>query len=316
MLLSLLVFELILRTKIPNRLLPQPSPYYSEAVVLRDRTLAEFKRKHGEPELVVIGSSVAYTNVHCGLLGSTLGKRAFGLGLPGLAPGSVEQFWRNHWKQKVPSAKTVLLVLRARDVISDYVPLEDAKLMGSRIERGWIDIRQASILDRPWVPNLRLKDYYGAVSKSVSASRKPLIGQSFWNDEFGNQPQEGHLSATESERIARNPRYSSAATATLTTRSNWLDQVKRIRSEVNGRFIVVYSPDLGLAWESPQSATDWGRITTEALRKEGIETVSPTLDNQSFWMNIDNYGDVAHMHRDAAAAFTSELARDLAGLGL
>lgn len=308
---SLLILEAGLRTKLPNRLLPQPSPYYSEAVLLRDKTLSAFKKNVGEPEVVVIGSSVAYTNVNAEILGKGLGKRAFCLGLPALAPGSVLQYWQNHWKAMVPEARTVILVLRANDVLTSYDPKDDSKLMGSRIERGWTDPSEVSIVDRPGVPSLRIRDYYGALSKSISASRKPLVGTSFWNTDFGNQLQDGKMSSGEADGIRANPRYTSEALPELATKTNWLNILQNLKAQVNGRFLVVYSPDFGGAWPSPADAERWGAEICRSLNTVGIETVAPLLNDRTFNFTVTNYEDIAHLHQDAAAQFTEALVQEL-----
>lgn len=316
LLLSLGILECGLRTKLPNRLLPQPSPYYSEATLLRDRTLDAFKQKHGEPEVVVIGSSVAYTNVDAGKLGELIEKRAFGLGLPALAPGSVEQYWRNHWRPKVQSAKTVILVLRARDILPDYIPTNDAKLMGARIERGWIEPKDRSILDYPSFPNLRLKDYYGALSKSISAERKPLVGISFWNDEFGSQPQSGMLSEESVAKGKLGARYMDLGQDNPITRTNWLEIIQNIRDQVDGRFIVVYSQDFTGAWKSERSASQWRENILNRLQEAKIETIVPMSGQPEFWTNRTNYQDVAHLHKDGMARFTEALASELKKRGI
>jgi hypothetical protein len=313
---SLIFFELFLGTKLPNRLLPMPAPYYSEAVLLRDKTLDKFKMERGEPEVVVIGSSVAYTNVVVEKLGEELGKRAFGLGLPGIAPGSVEQFWRHHWSAKVPDAKTVLMVLRPRDIVSDYVPEEDAKLMGSRIERGWIKPAERSVLDESWWPKTRLADFYGSLSKAISAQRKPLLGVSFWNDDFGNQLQEGVIDLQTEARIVAEPRYKGSEADGLATRTNWVDMIEKIKSQVKGRFIVVYSPDFGKCWDEEKGGERWAAETMRVLRSRSIECVAPLANDHKFMNDRESYEDIAHFTKPAAMKFTLALIQDLKSMGL
>ena len=316
LLVSLLALELVLRTKIPNRLLPMPAPYYSEAVLLRDKTLEKFKLERGEPQVVVIGSSVAYTNVVIEELGKGLGKRAFGLGLPGIAPGSVEQFWRHHWSAKVPKAETVLMVLRPRDILSDYVAEEDAKLMGARIERGWIMPKDRSILDGDGLPKTRLADYCGSLSKAISAQRKPLIGVSFWNDDFGNQLQEGVLDLETEAKIVAQPRYKGSEAPGIETRTNWIKIIEKIRAQVKGRFIVVYSPDFGKCWDEERGAELWATETMKVLRRRGIDCVAPLANDHEFMNNRESYDDIAHFTGPAAVKFTSALIKDLKSIGL
>jgi hypothetical protein len=303
-LLTLCIFEAALRQGFIKRLLPLPSPYYNEEVLLRTDLLEKYVALRGQPALVVIGSSIARSNVDAEVLSESLGRNCFGLGLSGLPPGSTFLMWEKYWSNRIHKNTKVVHLLRPEDFSYPYERSNDPALQKGRIERGWIDARDQSVLDAPWFPGLRLKDYYGALSKAISSSRRPFLKSPFLTDALGTRPYTVALS-TEREGMIRALTSPNLRFKESLQKGDIREILLEFKRALGTRYLVAICPEYVGKWNAPVDSARWESEVCKFGQDIGIPVLLPV--SQAFSQDRGNYADFTHFVEQGSSEYSARL---------
>jgi hypothetical protein len=310
--LTLLGIEGFLRVAPVKKLIPLPSPYYSEIVVDRVETLARFQRKYQNPKIVVIGSSIARANVDSGLLGAKLKTPTFGLGLSALSPGRTELYWNRLWKDKVGQPELILHIMRGKDFTDAYNAFKDEQTLKGRIERQWLTPQGTDPLSRAPFSDLRTTAYYGAVSKSISGQRRPFLGTAFATDEFGTRSEKEAMVGARYEKAQKLYKDSLLGSFEATTqRANTLDIIRRFHQQYGTRYVIVFCPEFINAWSDPGQIWQWQENIQSLMITEGVRFVSPLATETTFCKSNELFFDYVHYNQAGARRFTELLAKQI-----
>lgn len=313
----LAALELLLRIPQVQRFIPLPSPYYTQSVMARERTLNQYKIRFGNPEWVTMGSSIARANVNIGKLQAAAGARCFGLGLSSMSPGRAEIYWDRFWSKRVSSPKLVLHFVRVNDLTEHYDYGKDEVLEKGRIERSWRHAPSGQPTMEEKLLSFKTAQYYGAVSKAIAGDRHPFFGDPFVTDIYGCKSEPGSLadmSRDEARRKHQEPLIGPCRESM--SNSNSMEIFRRMNAKLGGRYVVVFCPEFIDAWQSGLVLQEWHHALALKFREANIAFVDPTAKASSFVEQPENYIDFIHYSQKGAEEFTNLLVTALREAGI
>lgn len=306
--LSLSFLELLLHLPPFRRFVPLPSPYYNEEVLLRRSLLRDSIAKNGEPEIVLLGSSIARSNVDAETLSTATGKKVFGLGFSAFPPNGLAKSWTMLWSKELKTKPILLVVFRDYDLTLPDEPLRESILMKGRIERGWIQPQELSPIEKLGLSELQSAKYYGALSKALSVARGPFFGSPFETGPLGTRAYAQTITNRRvSELNASAPKIDSAA---IDPHASFLiNSISELKLAHQGRVIGVLSPSFESAWTKPDARTETIARVRRLFHGRGIPVVIPS--DESFVSQTNNYSDFSHYVERGAKEFSRQLGRAL-----
>jgi hypothetical protein len=212
--------------------------------------------------------------------------------------------WEKYWANHINKGAKVVHLLRPEDFSYPYERSNDPALQKGRVERGWIDARDQSVLDAPWFPELRLKDYYGALSKAISSSRRPFFKSPFLTDALGTRPYSVVLSTDREEKIraltAPNPGLKESL-----EKGNIREILLEFKRALGERYLVAICPEYVGKWKSPADSERWESEVRKFAQDVGIPILLPVSRN--FMNDRGNYSDFTHYVKKGSSEYTARL---------
>lgn len=177
----LVAAELLLRSPVARTRVLLPTHHYQDGVALRQLALEKVLREEGRLDLLLLGSSVARTNLRPLLLDEVLREGrpgaaaepeivSFNGGLSGLMPDAVGLYLERFW---LPRAQPRMVVqgIRYAELADPRAATDQERLMDGRIEPLWLSDRPADRARASAIERLRLLQYQGWLTAVLDRRR-------------------------------------------------------------------------------------------------------------------------------------------------
>ncbi len=300
----LVVLEVALHSRAIRSKLPLPSPYYNEEILLRRDLLRDYISENGEPEIVVIGSSVARSNLDAETLARVTGRRVFGLGFSAFPPSGLKLSWQKLWSKEFKTVPMLVVAFREYDLAVSYDGMSEALLSKGRIERGWFHPDAVSPFEKLGLTETRLATHYGSVSKALSIARAPLLGSPFVTGPLGTRAYSKGIDANRLKAL-QNSVVKIDGTKIGRHIGEFVQASRSFKETYPGRMILALSPGFEDIWESKASRVKTLELLDRRMRAAKLLCFVGTDD--TFCSDIENYSDYTHFQAAGAMRFSVQL---------